>query len=205
MDVIVASEQANASTISAMVGYLEQRSAVCAKVLNRNGEVVAINRRGLELLKVDVQDICGKMWTAFWNGETQSAAEASVREAFDGRPSRFVGDFHGTGERTVWEVETFPLERDDEGVKTILVISVNITAAAGADEHTQNIEVMRALSDTLHAISNLSSISTSSARLLSRNQDDPMVQDVAKGLDDAARRAGDAVKMLREIAQQIRN
>lgn len=204
MDVIVTSKDVDSSTITAMVSYLESRSAVCAKVLDVNGDVVAINRRGLELLCVDATDICGKMWTSFWSGDARVSAENAVARAFGGNPARFVGEFHGVEGLTFWEVETFPLERAADGtVHSILVISVNITKTIGADGGQDNLDLVRALSQTLHAVSNLTNVTASSARLLTRSGDDARVRDIAQGLEQAAADAKAAVDALRQLTQRV--
>lgn len=206
MDCVFASETADQTTVDALVRYIEHRSAVCAKVLNRDGDIVAVNRRGLELLKADIKDVCNKLWASFWEGDARTAAEDVVAKAFNGEAGQFVGEFYGTGERTVWEVEAFPLERDATGaVKTVLIISVNITAAERAAGPDLSVQALSALSETLHAISNLSNVSSSSARLLSRGQDDPQVQQIASGLEEAAQRATAAVEELRKLSESLKH
>ncbi|WP_108258342.1 hypothetical protein [Mangrovicoccus ximenensis] len=55
-----------------------------------------------------------------------------------------------------------------------------------------------AAADALHAISNLSAVSVSSSRILRRRaDDDPMAEELARGLEDAAAKAEAAVTALK--------
>lgn len=201
MDVILASDQAQRRTLSAMVGFIEQRTAVCAKVLNRAGEVIAINKRGLDLLDIELDDICDSVWTSFWSGDERTKAEHILTEALSGRPARFEGRFDGLGHPTLWEVEAFPLERDADGkVDTILVVSINVTDRVQEQPAIcRDIAFAGALSEAVHSLMNLSNVNASSARMLARRSDDPLVQELCDGLQKAGRSAQDVAESLRRL------
>ncbi|SPF78174.1 PAS domain-containing protein [Pseudoprimorskyibacter insulae] len=201
MELILNKDSVSAQSISTMLGYVAQRSNVCAKVLNTDGEVVAINGRGLELLGVDRTDVCGQMWVAFWNGDARTLAENAVAKAFSGTPAHFSAEFSGTATPTTWEVEIFPLEWVAGEVASVLVVSANITALTAMDDGQDkalNLDVLKGLSEALHAMSNIASVSASSARLLRRKSDDPVVAEIAASLDHAAVKAQAAITDLKQ-------
>lgn len=190
MELFLNNQSINANEISAMVGYIAQKSNLCAKVINQDGEVIAVNRRGLELLESDWTDICMQMWTGFWDGQAKDEAERAVATALSGRHYGFTAEFSGTAKPTLWEVEAFPLEWKNGEVKSILVISANITATReGLPDLDSRSEMIAALSEILHAAANVATLSSASARLLKRRSDDPVIAEIAENLTEAANAA----------------
>ena len=183
------SGKVSASAISTMTGYVARRSNVCVKVIDRGGKVVAVNSRGLELLAVKSEDICAQVWTEFWTGKHKIAAEAAVENAFGGTPDSFTGTFYQGAENSIWEVEVFPLEWDGREVSSILALSCRLVDPQTEAEDPTKQDVLEKFSEALHAMSNLASISASSARLLTRTQDHDMIAEIARGLEDAAKHA----------------
>ncbi len=197
MVVVYSNEEITAQSISVMLGYLAQRTDLCAKVLNRDGEIIAINRRGLELLRLDESEICGQIWTELWTGEESAKARAAVEQAFEGTPAGFCGVFRGGDRESIWDIEVFPLEWHEGKVSTVLALSADVTHA-GAVESRSSDELLKRFGDALHAMSNISAVSASSARILRRRaEDDPLMEEIAKGLEEAARKAEAAVSALK--------
>ena len=90
---ILSAEQVSLQALALMQGHLAERSAVCAKVIDRDGKVVGVNRRGLEMLSVESGDICGKVWVDFWEGrdfDTEQDAEEDLPH-LELRRQRWVG------------------------------------------------------------------------------------------------------------------
>ncbi|CUH75591.1 PAS domain-containing protein [Tropicibacter naphthalenivorans] len=194
MDLIFHQEQLNAQAVSSMLGYLAQRSNVCAKVIGRDREIVAVNRRGLQLLQTEADDICGAVWTTFWQGDARAAAETALEQAFGGKPASFVGHFDLKGQDTVWEVDILPLEWAMGEVVSVIAISNNITATQAKDVEA---ETLRTFSEALHAMANVVSVSSSSARLLRKRGGDALTESLADGLAEAATRAQAQLEELR--------
>ena len=194
---ILSAEQVSLQALALMQGHLAERSAVCAKVIDRDGKVVGINRRGLEMLSVESGDICGKVWVDFWEGREAVKAQDALVAAFDGRPSAFTGDFFGSGARTVWEIEILPLERGEDGVRSVLALSVDVTERAEQERESDQTGLLESLNETLHAMANIATVSQSSSRMLPRAKDDKLIADIAAELAQAARKAQDAMSELR--------
>ncbi|MBY6004989.1 PAS domain-containing protein [Salipiger bermudensis] len=194
---ILNGEQVSLRALALMQGHLAERAAVCAKVIDREGKVVGINRRGLEMLGVESDDVCGKVWTGFWKGGEAIKAEEAVSDAFAGRSSAFTGEYFGTGQRTIWEIEVFPLERDEDGVRTILALSIDVTGRYAPEATIDEAGLLGSLNETLHAMANIATVSQSSSRMLPRAKDDRIITEIASELAQAARRAQDAISELR--------
>ncbi|WP_158515908.1 PAS domain-containing protein [Pararhodobacter sp. CCB-MM2] len=200
---ILAQETLGASALSTVVGYLAQRTNVCAKVIDREGRVVAVNRRGLELLEAEADDVCGEVWAQFWTGDEQATAAGAVECAFAGKPNEFVGTFRSNGRLSAWEVECLPLEWEKGAVSKVLVLSSRMAEPIEATEaalatHPQA-ELLAKLSETLHAMTNVSTVSTSGANLLRRGVDGDRAKILADALEDAGRRASAAIQELGEL------
>ena len=196
---IIADPQLNASTLSSVVEYLAQRTHVCAKVLSPEGEVVAINRHGLELLGLTADEVCGKVWTDFWDGEYRTRAEAAVAAAFEGRAGHFAGSFGGGDASSTWEVEVFACDWEEDTVSRVLVLSTPVTMEPTGRAYEQHQQLLAAMKDTLHAIINLSSATTSAANLLRRGLDETQTATLADALEDSGTRAMDTVAELRTL------
>lgn len=199
---ILAREEISASALSTVLGYLAQRTNVCAKVIDRDGRVVAVNRRGLELLESEARDVCGQIWAQFWSGEDHASAAGAVECAFGGKPNEFVGTFRSGNHTSVWEVEALPLEWERGTVSKVLVLSTRLVQPVEQrdPEHTHpDADFIAKLSETFHALANMSSVSTSGANILRRGVDPDRAKYLADALEDAGRRAADAIQELAAI------
>ncbi|MCB1389632.1 MAG: PAS domain-containing protein [Rhodobacteraceae bacterium] len=194
-----AQDDIGAPALTAVAGYLAQRSNLCAKVIDRDGQVMAINRRGLELLETESADVCGQVWTEFWEGEDRAAAAAAVDIGFGGKPCEFVGTFRTAGTRSAWEVEILPLEWQDGAVKTLLVLSTRIgPALAGGPLDTPHPDVaaLRSMSESLRALAETAALASRAAAQLRAVPATPDLAALAGQLEGAGRRAGQAVEDL---------
>lgn len=200
---IIADSALNTSAISTIVGYLAQRTNVCAKVLDRAGNVVAINKRGLELLDIDAEQICGKVWTNFWEGENRQRAETAVAATFAGSPTTFVANFSDGRSHSTWEVELFPCDWDEGAVSRVVALSSPVAArdTVALAEHDR--DIASAMRETLHAISNLATAATSAANILRRGVDEDRAQLLATSLDASGRAAAQAMEDLRALIKPM--
>ena len=191
-----------ATALPTVMDYLAQRTTICAKVLDRGGKVLAVNKRGLELLNTDATAICGQIWTEFWHGAEREKAEATLASAFEGKPASFLGTFvhEHTGEST-WDVEIVPLDWEDGKVARVLALSSFMSGTAPDGERAarafEDREMLGSLSDLFHTLSNLTAVSTSAANILRRGVDQERADALAEALSAAGLQAAQAVESLR--------
>ena len=185
--------------LSALAGYLAQRSNVCAKVIDRDGRVTAIAKRGLELLGTAAEDICGAVWEAFWQGNDRDVARAGVDCAFAGKPCEFVGTFHIGGVASAWEVEILPLDWRGDQVTQVLVLSTRLGPSHPGmplGEAHPDAGVMREVSSAFHALSAAMGVASRGAGVLRNGIDAAQAQALADALDSASRNAAQAIEDL---------
>ncbi|WP_226625512.1 PAS domain-containing protein [Alloyangia pacifica] len=199
---ILATTDLEATALSTVMGYLAQRTTVCAKVLDQDGKVVAVNKRGLELLDTDADAICGQVWTSFWEGEECAKAEAAIATALAGKPASFVGTFvHEHAGPSVWEVEIVPLDWKDGKVDRVLALSSFMSGMAPSGRRTredfEDRQMLGSLSELFHTLNNLTAVSTSAANILRRGVDQDRAEALAEALTEAGERAAQAVESLR--------
>ncbi|MFC4638445.1 sensor histidine kinase [Deinococcus hohokamensis] len=111
-------------------GFLQQvhdLSADCIKVVDAQGRLKSMNRRGQEAMQVDDLSLClGSDWRLFWQGEAEQAMHSAFEAARAGRPAQFRG-FCPTlkGEARWWDVTIAPLDTE---TGDLIVMSRDITA-----------------------------------------------------------------------------
>ncbi|MBF9036120.1 PAS domain-containing protein [Rhodobacterales bacterium HKCCE2091] len=186
MQMFAGDPEFESDTVTSAVGFLAQRANVCVKVLDRDGRIVAVNRRGLELLETTAEAVCNAIWTEFWDGATRQEAEACVKRAFAGEAGTFTGVYRIGDRDTQWEIEAFPLEWSEGAVTRVLVLSSLLTGTANA---LPDADMTRKVSDLLHTFSNMASVAAGGARLLKRGLGAEETAQVAEQLNDAAERA----------------
>lgn len=198
MDLILNTNSVSAHAISTMLGHVAQRSNVCAKVIDAQGEIIAVNRRGLELLNADQTDVCGAVWTCFWDGDEKDRAEAVLSKAFTGKPAKFTGEFFGTGERTVWDVEAFPLDWREDQVVSVLVVSRQLPVIDDFLAPEKDDDMQERLSDVLHTLCNIANVNASCARMLNRAPNPDRLAQIASALETNAGKANEALAALQK-------
>lgn len=195
-----AQDAIGAEALSTVVGLLMQRSDVCAKVIDRDGQVTAINRRGLDLLDTTREDVCGQLWVEFWEGEDHAAAKAAVEVGFAGKACEFVGTFRTDGVRSAWEIEILPLEWRDGVVQSLLVLSTRFGApldgAPLAAPHP-GVLAQRQLTEAFRVLAAVADLSTSGAEQLRHGPlEGDGAEHLARALEEAGRRASQAIEDL---------
>lgn len=195
-----AQDSIGAEALSTVLGYLIQRSDVCAKVIDRDGQVMVINRRGLELLDTTVEDVCGQVWAEFWEGEDKAAAKAAVDVGFAGKPCEFVGTFRTGGTRSAWAVEILPLDRKEGTVQSLLILSTRLGTPLEEGPITAphpGVPAQRQLSETFRVLAAVANLSTSGAQQLRHGPlERDRAEDLAHALEEAGRRASQAIEDL---------
>jgi PAS domain S-box-containing protein len=203
VDLVFKDNTLNTQAVSSMIGVLAQKSNICAKVIDRNGEVVAVNRRGLELLELSAEEICGKVWTALWESEAAGTAKQAVQAAFDGERSHFTGHMQVGDRPATWDVEARPLQHGDSGIETILVLSTEVSEDRPdtADSET----ITKTLRAAMHAFGNVANSAASGARLVRRGVPEDLAGQLADELEAASERASTALEELRDLVEPGRN
>ncbi|MFC4425175.1 sensor histidine kinase [Deinococcus navajonensis] len=119
------------------LGYLHQvhdLSGDCIKIVDAEGRLKSMNRRGQEAMQVEDLSAClGANWRRLWPGDAQEAMQAAFDLARSGQPAHFRG-FCPTmkGEDRWWEVTIAPLETSNGD---LIVLSRDITAQVQAQQH----------------------------------------------------------------------
>lgn len=196
------------AALTTVMGYLAQRTTVCATVLSRDGEVLAVHGRGLELLNTDAKAICGQVWTEFWQGAEREKAAAALANALDGKPASFTGTFsQERGGESTWDVEIVPLDREDGHVTRVLALSSFISGTthdgARADRDFGDRKMVGSLDELFHTLSNLTAVSTSAANILRRGVDQERADALAEALSEAGFQAAQALESLRRQINDI--
>jgi PAS domain S-box-containing protein len=186
-----------------MLQALFENSFDCIKVLDLDGRLVSINRRGCELLEIDdPKNFIGHSWIDLWGVDAQVARAAVVRAA-TGEQARFEA-FGATVKGTPrwWETAISPVAGVDGRPERLLAVSRDITervqserlareaevrASRAKDEFIATLahELRNPLAAVVHAVSTLDRIGTQAqdarhARAIIRRQ----TQHLAVLLDD---------------------
>ncbi|MBL8566742.1 MAG: PAS domain S-box protein [Hyphomicrobiaceae bacterium] len=105
------------------------RSADCIKVLSPDGELLAINRPGLELLQVSSPDtLIGKCWSELWPSESLSHIETALKVANRGERARFSAYCPtAQGEDRWWDVSVTRVAPSSAEDRRLVAISRDIT------------------------------------------------------------------------------
>lgn len=191
-----AEDTISAPALSTLAGYLAQRSNVCAKVVDRKGQVSGLPRRGLEWLDGAPEEAGAAVWQAFWDGEQKEAASAAVGCAFAGKPCEFVGTFGPDGALGVWEIEILPLEWDADAVSQVLVLWARLPgqrAETGTDSET-----LRGVDSAFRALSGALGVTRNGAGALRKagGLDAESARELAETLESASRSAAQAIEDL---------
>lgn len=194
MDLVYRDYAPSTAAVSSLMRHVVETSPVCAKVIDRHGRVVAVNRRGLDLLGINGDDICDRHWADMWSGTMKDVVAAAVERAFGGEPTSFRGPFRETDPDAVWDVSLFPLEWSGDRVETLVAVSVNLANVLKARDEREASEDLRT---ALHALGNLAAVGQSCARLLRRSSEDPAVLEIAEGLLAATEEARRTIASIR--------
>ena len=112
-----------------MLTTVLDQSEDCIKIINPAGRVDFMNRNGRCAMEID--DFCviaGQAWETMWPDEAAVDIRDAVRDALDGRSSRFEA-FCPTlkGSPKWWDVRVSPVRDENGAVLAILSVSRDIT------------------------------------------------------------------------------
>lgn len=108
---------------------LFESSPDCAKVLDLDGNLLAMNRNGQCLMDVDdISQVCGLPWTSLWPGESRSQIESALEQARQGQLGHFVASAPtAKGVPKIWDVRVSPIHGVDGRLQGFLSVSRDIT------------------------------------------------------------------------------
>ncbi len=109
---------------------LFESSPDCAKVLDLQGNLLAMNRNGQCLMEVDdLNQVRGLPWMSLWPGESRSQIEAALEQARRGQLGHFVASCPTVkGVPKFWDVRVTPIQGADGQLEGFLSVSRDITA-----------------------------------------------------------------------------
>lgn len=117
------------SKLPLTVDLLFESSPDCAKMLDAQGNLLAMNVNGQCLMEVDdVTQVCGLPWTSLWPEEAGAQIKAALEQARQGELGRFVA-FCPTAKGTPkwWDVRVTPVYDEKKQVQGFLSVSRDIT------------------------------------------------------------------------------
>lgn len=188
------------NTVATIVGYLAQHTNVCAKLLDRDGSIIAVNRVGLDIIGLSQDEICGLRWATLWEGESRQAVDHAIAESFAGRPCQIVVSAEINGAHSSWDIEALPCDWENGQVTRILVLSTPVADGVSAENAEKSRETVAALGQILHNVANLSASAIGAANLLRRGLPDDQIEALAQSLEDSGR---DAVRSVNDLKSLI--
>lgn len=132
--------------ISSFGGQLFESSPDCVKVLDLDGNLLAMNKNGQCAMEIDdFGPLCGAQWTSFWPRDAQDAVHAALNAARAGGLGRFNA-FCPTakGSARWWDVVVTPVYADDGRVVNLLSVSRDVTELRALLTQARNSETIQA-------------------------------------------------------------
>jgi PAS domain S-box-containing protein len=121
---------------AAFLKTLVDSSPDCIKVLDHEGNLLSINRRGCQLMEIkDPSGFLHESWLNLWPGDVRPVAKAALAEAMTGREGRFQArgaTFQGTYKW--WDTIVSRLPGAPDNFSCLLAISRDITEQKSANE-----------------------------------------------------------------------
>jgi PAS domain S-box-containing protein len=128
---------------------LLEGSPDCIMVLDREGRLQYVNRRGLELMELGEFDrIDGALWWSLWPPAQHEKLREAVESATAGASQRVAADrISSSGAPTAWDVTVSPLRFDSETVEGVICVSRDITemVAIRAESARREVDLQRSL------------------------------------------------------------
>jgi PAS domain S-box-containing protein len=106
-----------------------ESSSDCVKILDLDGNLVFMSKRGQELLEVDdIEPLINQSWIKFWRGSEQAKAKVAVEAARKGG----IGSFQGFGQTFKgrprwWHTMITPILDVQGNVERLLAVSRDLT------------------------------------------------------------------------------
>ncbi len=117
----------------------------CTKVLDLDGQILFMSRRGQALLNIqDITPFLNTAWADFWQGPDRQAALAAIAKARTGEVCTFQGYCPTlSGEPKWWDSKVSPIRGANGNVERLLCISRDITDRKRAEDDRKHAEQER--------------------------------------------------------------
>lgn len=113
-----------------------ESSPDCVKALDLEGNLLSVNAKGLEMLEVeDFEEIRGKSWLLFLQGEFYNDALNAIEKARNGETGHFIG--HSTtknGQLAWWDALVAPIYGTGGKVERLVAVSRDITKVKALEQ-----------------------------------------------------------------------
>ena len=104
-------------------------------MLDREGRSLSINQNGLCALNLTEKETIGKRFIELWPASSQPEIKNGIRRAFGGERIHLTTDYEGrNGGRVIWQVAIIPVSSDDQRVRNLVVIMIDITERKIAEQ-----------------------------------------------------------------------
>ncbi|MFM9438482.1 PAS domain S-box-containing protein [Janthinobacterium sp. CG_23.3] len=123
-----------------VASQLFESSPDCVKIVDLNGNLLAMNRNGQCLMEIDdCADLIGKQWASLWPAQIQGEVHSALDVARSGKNGRFEA-FCPTakGAQKWWDVMVTPIFDLDGKVEKILSVSRDVTLSTQAKNEIKN-------------------------------------------------------------------
>ena len=127
----------SAATSSGLNELIFESSPDCVKLLNRDGQVTAMNQHGQCTMEIDdFTAIAGRMWKELWPSQHHRQIDQALRDAAGGLTGHFNG-YCPTAKGTPkwWDVIVTPVRSAEGDITSLFAISRDVTAM-----HTATVE-----------------------------------------------------------------
>ena len=105
-----------------------ESSQDCIKTLALDGTLTWISGEGCRALAIeDREEVVGKSWPGFWEGEDREKALAALDAAARGERGSFVGHFPVRGQSRWWSVLVSPIHDGSGKPERLLAVSRDVT------------------------------------------------------------------------------
>lgn len=209
MSILLGDLHIDAAALETVIGTVARRADLCVKVLDQEGVIRAVNPRGLDLLQVQKDEFCGNVWTDLWDGESQQRAIQAVQQGFGGVANSFTGTFQtGDGVVRSWVIEVVPLELQEGGKPSLLVISSDVTSRpytmdASPDAIASLEALFEANKAALHNLNNIVSMTAGAARILSRQPAADKIELLSQHLHECSLKCNEAIARLQSAVEVV--
>jgi PAS domain S-box-containing protein len=122
--------------ITSISDWMFESSPDCVKLLNRDGQMLAMNRNGIDAMEIeDFSRLRGIDWHSLWPKESH----ADIRSAVDMAKSGATGHFYAfcptaKGTPKWWDVVVTPVRNDAGQIENLLSVSRDVTALRQAED-----------------------------------------------------------------------